>query len=315
MKDQPTARELKERLDLRSFIPEIVRRYSRYVLARCPFHNDSTPSLVAYRKAFTCLACGERGDIFNYYAKLRGISFREAFLALYNQVNLTLPPTNFGLVEVEPSINLKPVDWKVVERYVDRRRRTPHVLQYLHQVRGLADETLDHFQVGYTGSRYAIPIIEGGVVWNIRFRADPTIQSEATAKYTSLAGRGGNRLFNSDILPTVRGVVIVEGEFDVIMLHQNQIPAVSATAGAGTWQRAWEPRLTHLDRVFVLFDKDMAGIQGAARIASFLGEKAKQIYWPDWLENKEDVTDWFVKYKKTRKDFLNLLRGKNVSQL
>lgn len=49
------------------------RRYQSYLAGLCPFHTDSTPSLMVYEDGYTCLACGERGRLENLLQTLRGL--------------------------------------------------------------------------------------------------------------------------------------------------------------------------------------------------------------------------------------------------
>jgi DNA primase len=51
-----------------------------WILAVCPFHADSNPSLSVNLKhgGFHCFACGERGDLISFHAKLHRLSFPES---------------------------------------------------------------------------------------------------------------------------------------------------------------------------------------------------------------------------------------------
>jgi hypothetical protein len=53
---------------------------NRFVSLTCPFHDDDEPSfwIDTYRNLWGCHACGIRGDAINLYARLKGISNREA---------------------------------------------------------------------------------------------------------------------------------------------------------------------------------------------------------------------------------------------
>jgi DNA primase len=53
--------------------------------ARCPFHNDTSPSLRIHmdRGAFRCHACGANGgDLLDFHRKRHGLGFIEAAKAL-----------------------------------------------------------------------------------------------------------------------------------------------------------------------------------------------------------------------------------------
>ena len=51
-----------------------------WILAVCPFHADTNPSLAVNLKrgGFHCFGCGEKGDLITFHAKLHRLSFREA---------------------------------------------------------------------------------------------------------------------------------------------------------------------------------------------------------------------------------------------
>ena len=46
-------------------------------MARCPFHNDTHPSMKLYDDHFYCFACGAHGDVIDLTAKLLGLNFKE----------------------------------------------------------------------------------------------------------------------------------------------------------------------------------------------------------------------------------------------
>jgi hypothetical protein len=56
------------------------RMTSSHVYARCPFHDDRSPSLVVYRKSntFHCFGCQAHGDSIDFVMRKDGVSFKEA---------------------------------------------------------------------------------------------------------------------------------------------------------------------------------------------------------------------------------------------
>ena len=47
---------------------------SRNGMARCPFHDDHSPSLKLNEDYYYCFGCGEQGDVIDFTAKLFGKS-------------------------------------------------------------------------------------------------------------------------------------------------------------------------------------------------------------------------------------------------
>ena len=63
-------------------------------LGLCPFHDDHDPSFsVSYTEGFfNCFACGEKGDIFDFYQKLRRVDFKTALSEIGKMNGGIMPP-------------------------------------------------------------------------------------------------------------------------------------------------------------------------------------------------------------------------------
>lgn len=63
-----------------------------WILAVCPFHGDSAPSLSVNLQhgGFHCFGCGEKGDLIAFHARLNRLSFRDAVNDLARRYLLTL---------------------------------------------------------------------------------------------------------------------------------------------------------------------------------------------------------------------------------
>jgi DNA primase len=152
--------------------------------------------------------------------------------------------------------------------------------------RGLTSETILDFGVGYCSKgmmaeRIAIPIHnpQGEVVaYAGRFPGNP---EEGTAKYKLPPGfRKSLELFNIDRAikePAEKPLVIVEGFFDCMKLHQHGCRKVVALMGSTLSAAQDELIRKHTDRksqVIVMLDEDEAGKAGrddiAARLAKFV---------------------------------------------
>ncbi len=51
---------------------------SRRGMAKCPFHNEKTPSLDVRKNFYYCYGCGATGDVIDFVMQTRNISFKEA---------------------------------------------------------------------------------------------------------------------------------------------------------------------------------------------------------------------------------------------
>ena len=66
-------------------------QYSNELKAiKCPFHDDQKPSLVIYEhsSSYFCFPCSFGGDVYNFYSKFKGCSFRQAKEALDGNVDV-----------------------------------------------------------------------------------------------------------------------------------------------------------------------------------------------------------------------------------
>jgi len=62
----------------------VLTKKGKSFMAKCPWHNDTTPSLSVDREkgVYNCFGCGESGDIFTLTEKMKGCDFKEALAYL-----------------------------------------------------------------------------------------------------------------------------------------------------------------------------------------------------------------------------------------
>lgn len=93
MADAPTD-AIKERVDIVALISESLplKRAGSNFKARCPFHEEDTPSFMVSptRQTFRCFGCGESGDAFSWLMKREGMSFPEALRVLAQRAGVPL---------------------------------------------------------------------------------------------------------------------------------------------------------------------------------------------------------------------------------
>lgn len=71
---------------------------SRSGMVRCPFHDDTNPSMKLYDDHYHCFGCQETGDVIHMTAKLFGVPDREAAKKLAE---------DFGVQKEKPSVLAK----------------------------------------------------------------------------------------------------------------------------------------------------------------------------------------------------------------
>jgi DNA primase len=170
--------------------------------------------------------------------------------------------------------------------------------------RGLTDETIDRFQLGWYNNFNTIPIFENGTFRNFQLRKDNPKTIRAYYK-----GVGG-LLFNSDILKITDTVFIVEGPVDAMILSQNGFPAISTTI-SGTILPQWFYKFVNQKIIYVVFDNDSAGVKEAKSVAKTLGVTRCKIYtFEDFEEKGYDPVDFF-RDGNTREEFKNIIKERS----
>ncbi len=154
-----TIDEIKSRLDIVDIVSETVqlRRSGKNYTGFCPFHpNQRTPAFVVFPESGTwrCFGqCNEGGDIFKFVMKREGWDFTDALRYLAEKAGVQLrPPSAEEQAAAEEHEGLRALLEEAAIFYRHQLFNTPagkDALEYLRQKRGLKDETLDAFGLGY----------------------------------------------------------------------------------------------------------------------------------------------------------------------
>lgn len=202
---------------------------------------------------------------------------------------------------------------EVVKEYHNTLLKNKSLLSNICKLRGLEQETIEDFKIGYDikSKRYTIPIYTTfGDCVNIR-----KYSSDMDPKIISYdKGYGENRLFNLDKgFKDRKNVVICEGEWDCILLNQYGLYAITGTCGVTSWDNEWNKYFIGKN-VVIIFDCDKVGKDGSKKIGEKLINISNKLKIVDLeLGDKEDVTDWFCKYKKSKDELVDLI--KNVEEM
>jgi hypothetical protein len=197
---------------------------------------------------------------------------------------------------------------ELLEQYVDALLGSRQHLRIMREKRGLNLETLEKFQVGWDGERFTIPIRDAaGVLLNVR-RYNPTARQAKDKMKSWAVGTGSRQLFGVDILATSDTVIITEGEMDMLIGRQHDLPTISHTAGAGAWDERWNEKFEH-KTVYICYDCDDAGRRGARRVERSLQLFANKVHIIELplRGNGDDLTNYFVDQGYTAADFYSLM--------
>jgi len=180
------------------------------------------------------------------------------------------------------------------------------VRQYL-KGRGISDETINSFLLGWNGWRITIPIYNrDGKVVLFKLAKDPEDSGPSPKMLASLGG--GVELYGWErVLERPSRIIVCEGEFDRLVLEARGFAAVTSTGGAAIFRPQWAEALNEMDEVYVCFDLDQAGRDGAALIGLMV-PRARIVELPEEVGPGGDVTDFFVRLAHNEEEFGRLLQ-------
>lgn len=261
---------------------ECLRQRRNQVSGCCPIHHGRREDAFhadLQHNGFHCFACQAHGSVLDLVAAMERCSIRQAarFLKEWFGVQPMAPSSARGVCHKPKEERIReketgptgPVPLRFSLRPVD----SGHV--YLQQ-RGIGADTAARFGVGY----YAGPgLLQGRVVIPIHDESGQLLAyagrsiDHAGPKYKFPAGfRKSSVLFN--LHRVVAGgqdsVIVVEGFFDCLKVHQAGLSCVVALMGCSLSDHQEALLVKRFRNVALMLDADCAGQQGSRLIAGRL---------------------------------------------
>lgn len=179
-----TIEEVRSRVDIVDVVSEhvVLKKQGKDLAGLCPFHDDKSPSFsVSPAKQFYyCFACGAGGNAFKFLMELNKRSFADVVLDLARRYDVpvqTLEPEQRQ--EFQRQLTERDQLYEILAiaaKFYEHALRSPggaRALDYLKTTRGLSEETIAQFQLGYAPGgwetlkgylveqkRYAIALVE-----------------------------------------------------------------------------------------------------------------------------------------------------------
>lgn len=251
-----------------------VSERNQNAVVRCPFHDDRLPSLSIDldRGLWICFGCGLRGGLSSLARRMdREIDDVEVTLRTYEAA------ANNPYYEEMPDF----ADMAKALRTSLYEYKPTEVVEFVTG-RGLDPRVVRHFGLGwdYAGKRIAFPYYRDGTVFGIKYR-------DRNGNKTSETGskRG---VYNVDDVQFRPYVILCEGESDTLAvwsrLTNSSLPAtikerigvggIPGVAGSRSQWETWALDFHWAKKVWVAYDADKAGDEGALLPMAALGEKA-----------------------------------------
>lgn len=176
----------------------------------------------------------------------------------------------------------------------------PGLLDELKTLRGLFEETIGRFELGWDKSKgaYTIPVrgADGEILNVRRYQPRPTA---GRRKMWGVEGMNVPRLYPLRVLEAdTDDIIICEGEFDALITNQYGFPAVTRTGSAGTWRSDWNQTFAG-KTVYLCHDADEAGQDANRRVARSLRRVAREVRivhlpYPVTKKHGKDLTDYWL---------------------
>ena len=145
--------QVKENLSITDVVSTYIRleKSGAQFRARCPFHNERTPSFYVSpeRKSFHCFGCQAHGDIFTFVEKIENIPFFEALKILADRAGVSLRDSEKNKEESRFISLLK----DTTEHLEKNFQTSPEARGYVFG-RGITEETIKTFHIGYAKNEW-----------------------------------------------------------------------------------------------------------------------------------------------------------------
>jgi hypothetical protein len=184
---------------------------------------------------------------------------------------------------------------------------SPRAHKYVSEERGLKDETMRKYLIGWDGQRFTIPVYdEDGELVNIR-RYNPRARSHKDKMISWGPGHGSGRIYGLEVLKEHDEVLYAEGEWDRLIAMQEGFPAVTDTSGAAVFKPEWA-RYFKGKTVYFAFDDDKQGDAGAMKATQYMKNVAAgcfRITLGTGIDGG-DLTDFFASLGRSADDLWQL---------
>ena len=271
----------------------ILKRSKNVVFTKCPWHGEKTASLAFFANgSYKCFGggCEACGDVISLVQRMENLQFQEACKMIGDNVDYEIV-----LEKPDPVFEAyKDVLDNHTRRYWNNLQHDENALNYLIKERKISQGMIDKFRLGLTDNeefKYRTSI--GGISNRIVFpilehkRKNPKCVGMAYRGFTddhpkyindpNLDGREGqnpdlagffikgNMLYGLPFayegIKIQNHVILVEGYFDVISLHQGGIENAVGVMGTSITDKQIEIISKLTKNVLLILDGDSAGIK------------------------------------------------------
>lgn len=277
----------------------------------CPLHegNNESSFTIYNDRNYYCFACGKGGNIINFVSEQEGIGYIEAVEMLAQKANIDLGKD----AEWQREKSIFEKNQSIADKHY---RQLDVIRDYLHDERGLTDETIDNFYLGYDNNRKGKSIViplhdKNGRIVAFCKRYLDCLPKYVNSKNNELYEKG-EFLFNAyrakRQLKNFQRLYICEGYIDAMSAYQQGCACVAYCGSELTKGQINEIRemLLHVPNVVIMYAPDNDDV----------GQSKIQRTWEKFNELAPKLDVRVVCYPKDRKDFNEvLLAGESIPDL
>jgi len=276
--------------------------------ARCPFHDEKTPSFVVSpaKGIFHCFGCGKGGDAISFVKEYEKLNYPQAIEKIARDYNITL----------EYEDDEDKTDDKVLEQFNNFFKKmleqNSFAQEYLKQ-RGIFNSSIEKFEIGYApSSKEQLEFMQKNFIDNNQALSFGIVSQDENARFyarfsqrvtfpiyniwAKIVGFGGRTLSNhpakyinspqtkyfnksrllygyhlaKQSIFQKKEIIVTEGYFDVIMLHQAGFENSVATLGTALTNDHLPLLKKGEPKVILAYDGDKAGISSALKASKLL---------------------------------------------
>ncbi len=312
MIDKNSIENLKSRLDIVDVIGNYIelKKSGANYKARCPFHNEETPSFVVSpaKQIYHCFGCGAGGDAISFVMEYDKLSYPEALEKLANDFNIPLIYTKNNFDKKDERKVLEQINIFYKRCFNDKEKAKSYLID-----RGVYNSSREKFEIGYAPSSEQVisflkenflseedsvktGILGVGEQGRIYARLVNRITFPIFSPNGKIVGFGGRTIsnhpakyINSPQTPFFNKskllygyhlarenilrknrIIITEGYLDVIMLHQAGFNESVATLGTALTKEHLPLLRRGEPQIVLSYDGDSAGISAALKASKML---------------------------------------------
>lgn len=331
---------IKERLGIADVVGSYVtlERAGRNFRARCPFHNERTPSFFVSpeRGTYHCFGCDKGGDIFSFVEEFEGVDFYGALKVLAAKAGVALSPADTQGKDEKDRLYQT---LEAATAFYEQTLRGGDVARAYLLKRGITEESIATWRLGYAPGEWRALhsfMSARGIGEEALLKAGLLIRADSGRCYDRFRGRimfpvadssGRVVAFSARVLPeevpsparqeekpasasgysaakyinspetllynkgaTLYGLdkakqyireadscVIVEGQMDLVVLHQIGVKNAVATSGTALTGDHLLRLGRFTETVIFAFDGDAAGFAATERALGLALERGMEV--------------------------------------